>query len=95
MEKENKLGTMPISKLIINMSLPIIQHARHGIGEDYGGQLAARQDKIADGDFLHVRVCLYRMNLPATLLWTESSSRMLFLFCGQCSFQSVFEFFLH
>ena len=24
MEKENKLGTMPISKLIINMSLPII-----------------------------------------------------------------------
>ena len=30
------------------------QHARHGIGEDYGGQLAARQDKIADGDFLHV-----------------------------------------
>ena len=24
MEKESKLGTMPISKLIINMSLPII-----------------------------------------------------------------------
>ena len=24
MEKENKLGTMPISKLIIKMSLPII-----------------------------------------------------------------------
>ena len=24
MEKENKLGTMPISKLIINMTLPII-----------------------------------------------------------------------
>ena len=30
------------------------QHARHGIGEDHGGQLAARQDKIADRDFLHV-----------------------------------------
>ena len=54
---------------------------KYGIPHISTGDISVPISKMAQNlgkkqKLIWTRDCLYRMNLPATLLWTESSSRM-------------------